>query len=593
MNLKKKSYGTADMLGIPLRCAQVPAALTLLHYLLAGIVPTLQIMATAQFINMAVAIVQGHALLWEIYPSLFAVVGLIAFNWISADLVKFAQVRSELAIRKTFRTALIDQRASLVYRHIENPDTWDLVARVTRNPEKEVQDAFNVVLNIGSKFVQIAGIFILLFTKVWWAPLAILAFSVPLFILSIKSGKASYQANREVTRFKRRYEYLSSILTGRDAAAERTLFGFSQPMNRIWHRQFEKARKIELRAQRKWFIKMKSGSILTTLVAVLIIFVLVKPVLSGAMTLGLFISLVNAVFGLVQMMSWELTGNIDQLASHREYMRDLSQFVSLETVAGAQALPAQPTPVFETLAFENVRFRYPGTESYILNGTSFRIESGKHYAFVGINGAGKTTITKLLTGLYDEFEGTITINGKSITHYSLAELKAFFSVVYQDFARFEMPVRDNVAVGDVNGQPRILEAVERTGLAGAVGRMPAGLDTPLGKIKEGGVDLSGGEWQRLAMARALVNPAPIRILDEPTAALDPLSESRLYQEYEQMSMDKTTLFISHRLGSTKLADDIFVLRDGRVVEQGSHEDLMQSGGEYAEMFDSQRSWYQE
>ena len=159
-------------------------------------------------------------------------------------------------------------------------------------------------------------------------------------------------------------------------------------------------------------------------------------------------------------------------------------------------------------------------------------------------------------------------------------------------------MKDNIALGDVNrmqdenNTSRIQEAIEKTSLDDAVAKLPQGLDTPLGKIKEGGQDVSGGEWQRIAMARAILNPAPVRILDEPTASLDPISESRVYEEFEKISRDKTTIFISHRLGSTKLADEIFVLENGRIIEKGDHRQLMALEGVYAQMYENQRSWYE-
>ena len=270
----------------------------------------------------------------------------------------------------------------------------------------------------------------------------------------------------------------------------------------------------------------------------------------------------------------------------------------MEDTQGANDKPVSPPPVFKFLEFKGVRFKYPGTDNYILKGISFKMESGRHYAFVGLNGAGKTTITKLLTGLYDEFEGDILINDKNISEYGQGELKSFFSVVYQDFARYHITMKDNIRIGGINAMEsedeaeRIKQAVERVGLQETVKKLPDGIDTPLGKIKGGGMDVSGGEWQRIAMARAVMNPAPVRILDEPTAALDPISESRLYEEYEQISRDKTTIFISHRLGSTKLADEILVIGDGHIIENGTHDELMDLDGVYTQMYESQRSWYQ-
>lgn len=598
MIIESKKYGIKDMIKIPCQCAPVAAILLAAQLLLNGLMPTLQILATAHFIDSALMVVRDNADISLIYPPMLSVVAIIAFSWVSAQLVKFLQVRLELAVRERFRTALVVKRAKLAYKHLENDETWNLISRVSKSPENQMTTAFADLLSMAAKVIRIGGILVLLFTQVWWAALLIIVISIPLFVLAVKSGKATYEANRKVSKNKRKYEFLSEVLTGREAVDERTLFGYSEKVNQTWNNQYETARQVEYQTEKRWFIKMKTGSVLTAFLSFLIILVLLGPVLSGAMTIGMFISLVNSVFGLVQMMSWDLTYNMDQLAKYREYMKDLTSFSKLEEQEGALAVPAASAPVFETLEFRNVSFKYPGTDRKILDGLSLRITAGTHYAFVGINGAGKTTITKLITGLYTDYEGEIRLNGKNLSEYSQGELKAFFSVVYQDFAKYFISMNENIAVGDVNGLSdttgprRIRQAIDHVGLSDVVARLPQGMETPLGKIKEGGQDISGGEWQRIAMARAILNPAPIRILDEPTAALDPLSESRLYEEFEQISRGTTTLFISHRLGSTKLADEIFVIGDGRVIEQGNHKKLVELGGVYARMYESQRSWYQ-
>src|SRR5690554_2951522 len=598
MIIEKRKYGIFDLIKTPLTCAPGAAILAGLQIILAGIVPTVQVVVTARFLDTAVFIGENRAPLNLIYPALFAVVILIAYQWISGELAKFAQIRMELALREKFRTALTERRAQLLYKYIEETETWDLISRVTNNPEGRLKTAYIDLLHMASIMIRVAGLLLLLLMQVWWAAVVIFAVSLPLFVLAVRSGRATYETSREVIKYERKYQYLSEVLTGREAVEERALFGYGEEVNKLWLDQYETARKISLRAERKWFIKMKSGSLLTALVSVIVVLVLINPVLSGAITTGMFIALINAAFALVHMMSWSLTHYIDELAKHLEYLKDLSQFAALEETAGATAVPSFPPPAFASLEFKEVRFKYPGTANYVLNGLSFRIEAGRHYAFVGLNGAGKTTIIKLITGLYNEFEGEILINGKSIAGYEPSRLKALFSVVHQDYARYYITLIDNIKLGYTNAPDdeetarRIQEVLARMGLSASAARLPQGIDTPLGKIKAGGQDLSGGEWQRLAMARALLKPASLLILDEPTAALDPLSESRLYEEFEAISRGRTTIFISHRLGSTKLADEIFVIHNGQVVEKGSHAQLLAANGIYAAMYESQRSWYQ-
>jgi ATP-binding cassette subfamily B protein len=597
MIISQRDYGVIDILRIPLQCAPILSCIIGIHTLLSGLAATLQVIATSYFINTAISIVQDGAPMRSIYPSMLAVTGLVAYMWVSNELIKFAHVRLEIAVREKFRTAIAEKTARLAYRHIETPATWDLISRVSNNPESRVQDAFVRLMNLSALAVRIIGVLTLLFAYIWWAAILILVVAVPLFVLSVKSGKAVYQSQRETSEYKRRVDYLTEVLTGRESADERVLFGFGPQLNDIWSEQYETARKMEYQSEKKWYIRMKLSSILSSVISMIVILILLSPAIHGTLSIGLFITLVTAVIQISSNMSWTYTRNVEELTKFMEYLKDIATFSKLEETTGVTALPASPPPSFHTLEFRNVRFAYPGTSKVILDGLSFRMEAGWHYAFVGVNGAGKTTIMKLAMGLYDQFEGEILLNGKSIKEYSPSELKAFYSVVYQDFARYSISLRHNIALGDVNSmaagqhEPRIRQAVQQAHLLEVERNLPNGLDTPLGKIKDDGQDLSGGEWQRVAIARALVNPAPVRILDEPTAALDPLSESRLYEDFERTSANKTTILISHRLGSTKLADHIFVIDSGRVIEEGSHQELMSFRGVYAEMYESQRSWY--
>jgi ATP-binding cassette subfamily B protein len=195
--------------------------------------------------------------------------------------------------------------------------------------------------------------------------------------------------------------------------------------------------------------------------------------------------------------------------------------------------------------------------------------------------------------LYDNYTGDILIDKKNLRDFTQAELKAMFSIVYQDFAKYQIRLLDSIGIGNINGasEQDINSIIETLGLTDMVSKLTEGVQTPLGKIKESSVDLSGGEWQRIAIARSLISGAPIHILDEPTAALDPVAESEVYELFAKISKGKSTVFITHRLGAARLADEIFVIADGNVAEQGTHDELISKNGIYAEMFEAQRGWY--
>jgi ATP-binding cassette subfamily B protein len=322
-----------------------------------------------------------------------------------------------------------------------------------------------------------------------------------------------------------------------------------------------------------------------------------------ALSIGMFTALVNTVIRVNNELHWRVGDMIGDFKYKREYLKDLNNFAQFEEEQDSDCLPSANVPVLEKIEFKNVSFKYPGAEPYILKNFNLELNAGKHYAIVGINGAGKTTLTKILTKLYDNYEGEILINGRDLRDYSQAEIKAASAVVYQDFSRYPLDLYNNIAVGNIldrDNKERVENAVNIIGLTDVVDRLPRKYDTPLTKIKEDGVDLSGGEWQRIALARLIVSSAPLKILDEPTAALDPISESRVYEQFgeiirhnQQSGAQGITIFISHRLGSTKLADEIIVISEGKTAEHGSFDELMQHGGLYAEMYESQAEWYRE
>ena len=248
---------------------------------------------------------------------------------------------------------------------------------------------------------------------------------------------------------------------------------------------------------------------------------------------------------------------------------------------------------FEELEFENVSFAYPGTDTLILKDVSFSLTAGKHYSLVGLNGSVKSTIIKLIFKFYDNYTGNILINGRSIREWSLSDIKDMMGSVFQDFCRYDISVKDNIAIGSgfTAGEDEINEAVRATGLERFVSELPDGINTELGKIYDDGENLSGGQWQKIAIARIMVSHSTLRIFDEPTASLDPIAERELYSYFDSLSKDVTSITISHRLASCLHADEILLLDDGVIKERGSHNELMAMDGKYKEMFESQREWY--
>lgn len=587
-----KNYRSFDALKLALAASPVCMVTDILLSVTQSIMQTGALaLVTADFVDTASAILKGVRPRNDIYLPLVLLLVTLGVTTIIGALIQLASSRIRLNLKRRLIPSVVEIYAALDYRHIENNTSWELISRVSRDPVNSIMEGVEAYIQSLKIIISLASVLILIVTRVWWAAIFILIFSAPMFWLSVRAGRKVYQAGREAEKFNRRTEYLGEVLTGRDNVDERTLFGYSDEINGKWQNQYEAGRKLQLKVTARMFLFIKGSSLLLVLISLLVALTLIGPVLTGNMTAGWFMGIVSAVFGMIQKLGFQMSRSLESISRVGEYMKDLTAFAAMSQTKDALTEPDDEPMEFKSLEFRNVCFRYPGSERLVLDGMSFKMEAGRHYAFVGKNGAGKTTITKLLTGLFPQYQGEILINGKELREYSASGVKALFSVVYQDFARYYIRLKDNIALGDLHRKGNEMEAAHLAGLDETVNSLNHGLDTPLGKIMAGGQDLSGGQWQRVAIARSLNSRAPVKILDEPTSALDPISESLLYRDFERLMLGKTTVFVSHRLGSTKLADEILVIGSGRIIERGTHDELMAANGAYAGMFEAQRGWY--
>lgn len=587
-------YKLIDFIRIPFSISPgIIIIILLFDKIIYALIPSLQVLAIANFIDVSIELFNGQATKSQIIlPTIFIML-LISYKYL-IKLINLAHEKLRLKTMEKFRLFIIEKRSKLEYRHVENNETWELIKRVGNDPTERLLAGFNNITKIGELLIYIGSILLVLVTQIWWIALVIFILSIPLFGVAIKSGKTNYKASKEANKHSRRAEYIHSLLIGRQNIEERALFGYSDKLSKQYKKKYLTAYNINFATQLRNYIKMRGSNIITSLISVIIVGTLILPIKTGEITTGMFIGLASAIFKLVPMLSWNLLIVTSELSNSLEYISDLNAFSKLSETSNANDLPVEcgiTEPKY--IEFRNVSFAYPGMDKLVLNNLNLKLYSRKHYAFVGANGAGKSTIIKLLTGLYDNYSGDILIEEKNLRDYSHKELKALFSVVYQDFAKYKITLEDSIGIGDINSvsADSINDVINVLGLNDLIHKLPKGIKTPLGKIKEKGVDISGGQWQKIAIARLLVSGSPIHILDEPTASLDPVSESELYELINKISKNKSTIFITHRLGAARIADEIIVIADGHVAEQGEHKELINKGGIYAKMFESQRWWY--
>ncbi len=560
------------------------------------------VLAIERFITTALEAARGQLPAAAVAMPIAVLLALFAVELLENGVRTVTDARIEAGLRRGLRVDLTEKRVRLAYRYVEHPETMDLIRRVQTGPPRDpdptpergpVKQAFDDLIEVAGLTVRIIGIAAVLARIGWWIIPVVIAIIVPTVLMGAGGGRRVYRMERRLAVLERRAEYLSGgVLQGRDSAAERTLFGYSKYVNNLWRSAFDKERLLSLRiSARVWFhYRASSAFVVGAIIAAML--ALLQPLRAGVIDLAFYTAAVVTLLQAESLIAVQLVEITSRIAQFREFLVDLTSFSHLEERA-ASFTRRPPQDAVECIEFDRVGFAYPGAGEPVLAAVSFSLQAGRHYALVGANGSGKSTIIKLMAGLYRPTAGAIRINGTAIDDWPQDALNGLYGIVYQDFARYALTVRDNVAFGNLarTDGPPVEEILQRAGLEDLLRKLPRGVDSPLGKVLADGVDVSGGEWQRLAIARSLASSAPVRILDEPTAALDPLAESDLYQRYAQASTDVTTLFISHRLGSTKIADEILLLNDGVIAESGPHSVLMEQGGLYAQMFETQMHWY--
>ena len=427
-----------------------------------------------------------------------------------------------------------------------------------------------------------------------WLVALIAAAVVPAVLNEWHFTKAGYRLAWLRSPERRRLDYLRYLGASVETAKEVKLFGLSGYVTGLYAAVARR-----LLADNRGLATARAGwgfafASLGTLAYYAAYTVIVWRTVTGAFSVGDLAFLAGAFQRLRGGIEGLLLG-FTQITGQAQYLDDFFSFFAIRPQIRAPARPVPlPRPIREGLVFEDVGYRYPGTESWALRGLSFAVRAGETVALVGGNGAGKTTIVKLMTRLYDPQEGRVLLDGVPLPAYDLDDLRARIGAIFQDFVRFDLTAGENVAVGRIEAAAdadRIAAAAARGLAAPVIERQPEGYAQPLGKRFAGGLDLSGGEWQKVALSRAYMREAEILILDEPTAALDARAEHDVFARFRELSAGRTAVLISHRFSTVRMADRILVLEGGRVLEQGSHAALMDRGGRYAELFTLQAEGY--
>ena len=427
-----------------------------------------------------------------------------------------------------------------------------------------------------------------------WLLLLLIAGVLPAFLGESHFAFLGYAKNFRQTPIRRQLDYLRVLGGSKEAAKELKLFGLSGFLTDRFTRLSDQVYEENVALSKR---KLAAGSLLSIIGSLgyygAYVYVIWKTV-TGVLSIGSLYFLAGAILQASQNIQ-QIFSTLSGVADQALFLTDLLAFFDMQPTIRSKpnALPA-PRPIQRGFEFRNVSFAYPGSPRLILKNLNFTLHVGERVALIGENGQGKTTIVKLITRLYDPTEGQVLLDGVDLREYNLEDLYKEIGVIFQDFMRYEMTARENVAVGrieDIGNTEEIVRAAHKSLADEVVAKLPGRYEQMLGRRFENGVDLSGGEWQKLALARAYLRDAQLLILDEPTAALDARSEYEVFERFAELTAGKMALFISHRFSTVRMADRIVVLADGQIIEDGSHQQLMTLGGQYAEMFELQAASY--
>jgi ATP-binding cassette subfamily B protein len=558
---------------------------------LEAVIPVAQVVLLGMTVNAVQAAPDLSSLL--IFPLLFG--GLALFSLLLTTLQGYWQTSLEQRVSNAFNLQLMEKSGTLALQDFEDPEVYNRLQLATREATGRPYQFFTQLISAVSGAVSLV---LLMGVLVTWSPLVAL-FVLLSPILPVVANqifvRRLWEVERDRSEERRRGQYLLALVTNDKTYKETRLFGLVGYFTETYRSMLGRFYDIDMGIERR----RSRAAAISGLVGVAVTGAAVYFAIADAFAmddLGRLAAYIGAI-GAVSVAAQMLIGGLGQLVEHTLFLGNLFGFLDLEPrstkAVSDRDMPA--TPAHE-ITFEDVSFTYPGQTLPALEGFSATFGAGRTVALVGENGAGKSTIVKLLSRLYEPTAGRILVDGIDIAEFELSAYRDHLTVLFQDFIQYEASVRQNVAFGRIEkleDEDGVREALHQAEMTSTVRALPEGIETQLGKWFADGKQLSGGQWQRIALARALFRRSPIIVLDEPTASLDARAEEAVFAQLTEESHAATKILISHRFSTVRMADDVLVLQDGHLVEKGDHDSLMTYDGLYAQMFRLQARGYVE
>jgi len=529
-----------------------------------------------------------------VLPFLLLELGLVLAGSITGQVRSLTDRILQSQLTNHVNSLIINKAISLDLQFFENPIFYDTLQNARRQADTSALSIVNATLQMLQQVITLVSLMALLVRFSAWLPVLVIAAAIPAFFSQSQYAERAFRAVTRRAPEARLLNYLEQLLTGNDTVKEIKLFGLGQPLLKRYQELFTRFYMEDRAIAERRTLAGLGWGLLANLAYYGSYAWIVLRTIAGAITLGdmtMFLSIFRQSQGSIR----SLLDSINRLYESNLFLDNLVDFLSLQPVLVApENGRIAPAPIREGIEFRNVSFAYPGSETMVLRDINLHIRPGERIALVGLNGAGKTTLIKLLTRLYDPTHGQILLDGVDLRDYDLTSLHQRFGVIFQDFVRYQFTVRENIGFGQVDALDnlaRIEDAADRGGATAIIERMPQGYDTMLGRRWERGQELSGGQWQKIALARAFMREAEVLVLDEPTSALDAEAEYEVFRRFGELMEGRIAVLISHRFSTVRMADRIVVLSAGKIIELGSHAELIALDGAYARLFNLQAEGY--
>lgn len=563
----------------------------LLLILLQGLLPLVTVYLARPLVNQLAALLNGATP--EVWARTIFLAGLMGgallLDELLRSLASWVQVAQAELAHDRISSLLQAQSARLDLAHFESADYYDRLYRALIEARTRPVALLESLSSLLQNLLTLIGVCAILTLFGLWFPLLLILGALPALWIVLRFMARMHQWRRQNTLDVRRTWYYEGILTEQESAPELRLFGLADHFQEAY-----RSIRTRLRQEQIGLARQEAGArLLAALFGVgtlgFGLFWILRQALQGLITLG-DLALFYQGFQQGQRIVRTLLGNSGEIYRNLSFLEDIFGFLALNpTIVDPEQPQPLPNLAESDISFERISFRYPHSERPVLQTFSLTLLAGKMVAIVGTNGAGKSTLIKLLCRLYDPDEGRITIGGIDLRCFRIADLRNAISVLFQETVNYQTSARDNIAYGQWSAAPTLLEietAAREAGAHSVIQRLPAGYGSQLGRWF-GGAELSTGEWQRMALARAFLRRSPILILDEPTSAMDAWAENQWLRNFRRLAQGRTTLLITHRFTTAMAADRIYVMDEGGIVEQGSHAELLATGGRYAQSWQEQ------